>query len=194
MKKIIPVLFALCFFFYSCITSSVVMKEMYSEYYAIAEQYYTNKNYIKALEYYSKAKGSSELVNSCNYKMARIYTQTGDYSTAYERFTYLLLQDPDNSSLMSSLAYVCGKKGDYEEAVKLYENILQTYTYDTVSMKNLIMIYNHMGKKDKALSLASEYAEKFPLDSQVFSLITEEKTEEIEPIDIENNDNETVNN
>ena len=91
------------------------------------------------------------MVNSCNYKMARIYTQTGDYSTAYEMFTSLLLQDPYNSSLMSSLAYVCGKKGDYEEAVKLYENILQKYTYDTVSMKNLIMIYNHMGKKDKAL-------------------------------------------
>jgi hypothetical protein len=51
-----------------------------------------------------------------------------------------------------------------------------------------------MGKKDKALSLASEYAEKFPLDSQVFSLITEEKTEELEPIDIENNYDETVNN
>ena len=34
----------------------------------------------------------------------------------------------------------------------------------------------------------------FLSDSQVFSLITEEKTEELEPIDIENNYDETVNN
>ena len=103
MKKI-PLLFALCFLFFSCITSSVVMKEMYSEYYAIAEQYYTNKNYAKALEYYNKAKGSSELVSSCNYKMARIYTQTGEYSIAQEMVASLLQHDPDNDSLMSFLA------------------------------------------------------------------------------------------
>ena len=114
----------------------------------------------------------------------------GEYSIAQEMFASLLQQDPDNASLMSSLAYVYGKKGDYDEAVKLYENILKKYTYDTVSTKNLIMIYNHMGKKDKALIIAKEYVEKFPHDSQVFSLITEDKIDELEPIDIENSDSE----
>lgn len=175
MKKLIS-LFCVCsFLFFSCVSSSVVMKEMYGEYYSIAEQYYTNKNYPKALEYYNKASTSSELANTCTYKMARIYAQTGDFDSSYRLFSSLLDIDPDNASIMSSLAYVYAKKGLYEDAIVLYEKILSKYTYDTTSQKNLIMIYDKMGNKEKARQHAEEYSRKFPYDTQVFSLITEEE-------------------
>lgn len=181
MKRLIPFVFLLTLPFISCITKTTVMKEVYSEYYTLAEQYYTARNYAKALDFYTRAKGNSELENMCDYKIATTYVQMGDYTSSAQLFSLLLQKDPDNASIMSSLAYVYGKNGSYDKAILLYETILGKYIYDTVSVKNLIILYNHIGNKEKARLLADEYAQKFPQDTQVFNLITEDTTESTMP-------------
>lgn len=162
------------------------MKEMYTEYYAIAEQYNANKNYGKALEYYNKAKGRAEFTNISTYKMAVIYAQTGDYESSAGLFQDLLEKDPHNSSLLASLAYVYAKKGSYDESIALYEQILLLYPYDVSSIKNLIILYNHQGNKEKAMAAAQSYNERFPHDTKIFSLITEDaKTDDSDVINID---------
>ena len=122
--------FSFCLFF-SCQSgysfrvpgeSEIITKNIASEYFSIAEEYFKLKNYQKAIQYYKMAMKDRSLNVSAYYKLARSYALSKDYETAEECFVNLLEKDPQNRDLQVSLAYVKAMKGNTAESLVLYRD------------------------------------------------------------------------
>ena len=183
-----------CFSLFACSSNSIhvpgesriILKNVATEYYAIAEGYMDLKKYDKAAEYYKLAMRNKDLYMTAYYKLARSYALAKNWEKASEAYTALLKRDKDNTMLKTSLAYITAMRGETEKALVQYKNLLSENPYD----ENLLESYVALLINTKRGSEAEEYffvlKEKFPDNKQITSF-AQDLSELVETFDPEKN-------
>ena len=84
----------------------MILQNLSAEYFNIAENYLSQKNYSKAIENYklSLRSAKNENLNQTKYQLARAYALNKDYAEAEDIFYDLYQQEKDNTILAESLA------------------------------------------------------------------------------------------
>ncbi len=145
-------------------------ESVYREYFLIAQEYESLKKYDKALAYYKKALASSSLYDSAYYRMGVCHVQQKDWKNAEEVFSYFLEKDGENQTVLLSLAYIKAMKGSTEEAVKMYEDLYAKNGDNPSVLKNYTAVLIQLKQYEKAESVLTEFAEKFPDDKSIQTL------------------------
>lgn len=194
------IVFSLFFLCISCTSSSAIREPIYAEYYSLAEEYYNQKKWDKALDYYNKSAQSDALFSNALYKMGLVYIEQKKYSDAESAFSILLEKDKNNASILSFLAFAKAKQNKYDQAISLYEEALKLYPMNQSLKKNLALVHWYAGNKEQALAIQEELLEDNPLDLSLKELLKEEVTadsekdlDKTEQTDIESLENEERN-
>ncbi len=183
MKKLNLYFFACLFLtsalFFSCQTSNalrvpgesaLIVKNISSEYFSIAEAYSNLRNYEKAITYYKLAMKNKSLRLSAYYKLARAYALSKDYENAAKCYKDLLALDPENKDLKLSLAYVKAMSGKTDEAILDYQELSQKYPEDSSVLENYINILLFTEKFEEAKAQCAVLEEKFPDNANLKTL------------------------
>ena len=104
------------------------MKDVYSGYYAIAEEYFKMEKFAKAAEFYEKClKDKDELtLRNVKYKLAQTYLKLSKWKDASKIYEELLQIDLENTNLKTLLAYSYMKQELFEDAEKIYLSLIET--------------------------------------------------------------------
>lgn len=171
-----------CFLFFSllvifsCVSNNnALMKEVYSGYYTIAEEYFKMEKYAKAIEFYEKClKDDDELtLRNVKYKLAQSYLKTSKWEQAKEIYEELLQVDSENTNIKTLLAYSYMKLENFDKAEEIYLNLINSQSLNQSSYKNLILLYIIKNDFEKAEQEITSYKEKFPLDDTISTIETE---------------------
>lgn len=160
--------------FISCKSNSLVpgkdqleQKSIISEYMVIADENFSSKKYEKAEIYYKKCLESPEFFAEANYKLGKTYIYEKKYDKALPIFESILEKDPENQTILETLAYLQAMTGNKEKAIEQYKSLIQNNGQISSYYENLIIIYI----QDKKIEQAEEYLlllkEKFPDCSRI---------------------------
>ena len=138
-----------------------------TEYFNIAKVYEEQKNYTKAIEFYTKAKSNKELVRTCDYKIGLCYVYSKDWENAKTSFEKLLKLDSENGSLKSSLAYIKAMSGDLDGALEIYKALFEANNTDVTFLKNYISILLAKKDIDSAKTQIDYLKENFKTDDSI---------------------------
>lgn len=185
-KSLLFFLICIIVVFTSCSSNEIkgnkeIFDNIAAEYFNIGEEYYKLENYKKAIEYFSKIENMETYSLSVKYKLALCYVKNSEWDNAIDCFKELLKYDPTNVSLKSSLAYTYAKDLKLAEASKIYEEIIQENEYDSIALKNYILVQIAAENTEKVEELKEIFREKFPLDDSL-NKISEDAEKIIESI------------
>lgn len=178
MKKNFLFFVSILFFLISCKTNTifvpgeknVVIKNIYLEYYNLAEEYVKLENYTKAIGLYEFAMKDKSLHDACYYKIGQCYSYTKQYDEAIKVFKNILKKDEKNVSIKSSLAYLTAMKGDLQNASIQYASLVSDNPDNSDLLVNYISVLIAL-KDYETAKINLEYLEnKFPLATQLKSL------------------------
>lgn len=147
--------------------TNTIIKNIYFEYYNIAEIYYSLEKYDKAILYYEKSLECEDLYWSSYYKLAKCYVFTSQYSNALSMFKEMYEKDVDNQNIKSSLAYVYAMTFDFDNAIILYEELYKQEQSNIDYIENLISIYLLSEDYQSAQKYYLELKEKYPDSSKI---------------------------
>ena len=162
---------------FSCASSSIrvpgesriILKNLATEYYTIAEGYMDLKKYDKAAEYYTLAMRNKDLYLTAYYKLARCYALSENWKKAGESYSELLKLDPNNTMLKTSMAYIMARRGDIDEALVLYHELSESNPYDENILESYLALLIHLARKEDAEQTFLVFKEKFPDNKQITS-------------------------
>jgi predicted Zn-dependent protease len=137
-------------------------KDIAAEHYAIAEGYAGNAKYDKAIEYYQKAARYKKFENAANYGLTRVYALSGKWEESCALLEALHAQDPDNTMITSSYAFVLASEGRSVKAMDLYERVYHASEDDPQAGRNYAEILVIVQRYQDALDVIAELKEKFP--------------------------------
>ena len=150
--------------------SSVVLKNIVTEYMTIAKAYDDLKKYDKAVEYYQmaiNADSENTLGNSAYYNIGHCYAMAGDWKNARTVYEELLKKDEDNTNLKISLAYIDAMSGNLESSCTRYAELCKKNPTDAALLKNYISVLIAAEKKDEAKNSLELLKKNFPDDSSI---------------------------
>ena len=147
--------------------SRIILKNLATEYYAVADGYLEIKNYAKAAEYYKLAMRNKDLYLTAYYKLARSYALAKDWENATESYEYLLSLDPENTMIRMSLAYITAMKGEVDDAIMKYRALLEQNPYDESLLENYVALLINVGRGEDAEENFFILKEKFPDNKQI---------------------------
>ena len=150
--------------------NKIILKNLATEYYNVAEGYMGVKNYAKATEYYKLAMREESLYLTAYYKLGRAYALAKDWDNALPIYQDLLSRDRENGELRSSIAYITAMKGDTDEAFLQYRALLETYPEEQTYLENYISLLVDAGRGELAEEQFFILKEKFPDSALVSSL------------------------
>ncbi|MBP3771190.1 MAG: tetratricopeptide repeat protein [Treponema sp.] len=161
--------------FFSCMSSgfrvpgekAIIFKNIATEYYSIAEGYMDIKKYDKAAEYYTLAMRNKELYLTSYYKLARAYALAKNWDKAFECYSDLLSLDKDNSVLKASLAYITAMRGETDNAILQYKDLITENPYDENLLESYVALLLNVGRSEDAESSFFILKEKFPDNKQL---------------------------
>lgn len=114
--------------------------QFYDDYISIADTYFSQEKYDKAINYYKLALGSKENYWTVYYRLGKACVFNKSWNEAAEIFKNLLKRDPDNSTLKSSYAYILAMQGNLEEALKLYDELVSQFPEVQEYLENFIAV------------------------------------------------------
>lgn len=163
--------------FFSCTTNGIrvpgekriLMTNLSTEYYNIAEGYMEIKKYDKAAEYYQLAMRDKELSRTAFYKLARSYALAKNWEKATECYTELLRLDPENTLLKTSMAYITAMSGKVDEAILQYKKLMESSPYDENLLESYVALLINVGRGEDAEESFFILKEKFPGNKQLTS-------------------------
>ncbi len=150
--------------------SSVVLKNIVTEYMTIAKAYDDLKKYDKAVEYYQmaiNADSENTLGNSAYYNIGHCYAMAGDWKNARTVYEELLKKDGGNTNLKISLAYIDAMSGNLDSACLRYAELCEKNPTDAALLKNYISVLIAAEKKDEAKNGLELLKKNFPDDSSI---------------------------
>ena len=116
------------------------LNNLYIEYMNIADIYFSEEKFDKAITYYELAMQNKDLYWNCYYKLAKSYVYQSDWQSALSMFEELQNRDPENSSIKESIAYIYAMKGEREKAIKIYDSLIKEQPENCEFLENLIAI------------------------------------------------------
>lgn len=129
--------------------------------YTIMKQYDAAKTaYEKAID-----KGSED----ANIYLAQLYYEMGETSKGDEILDEFKGKSSLDSIACSAIGVMEMRRGDYEEALRLFEKGLDSVNPPNKKdlLKNKIAAYEYMGHFDEALKQATEYLASYPADGEM---------------------------
>ncbi|XP_034257508.1 tetratricopeptide repeat protein 21A isoform X4 [Pantherophis guttatus] len=127
----------------------------------------SEKEYEKAVKYYSEALASVPTDNKIIFELAELYLILGDTDQC-EHYCSLLLQDDECCEVGTMmLANLMFRKEKYEQAISLYRNVLEKNADNFSVMESLIDLLRRSGKLDEAtpfFELAKKKSIRTPLE------------------------------
>ena len=81
----------------------------------IADTYYSNKNYLKAIEYYSESLKLKPNDTKSLYRRGRSYEETKQFDKALEDYNKVIRLDKNNTNAILSLALNSIREKKYDE-------------------------------------------------------------------------------
>ena len=147
---------------------TVILRNLSSEYFNIAENYLAQKNYSKAIENYLLClrTAQKENTNQVNFQLARAYALNKNYENAENIFLDLLKSDQNNTILKESLAFCYAKNGKISESIDLYKELYKTNTFSEEIVNNYVLVLLEGKKIDEANQILSDFKLASP-DSKI---------------------------
>ena len=138
------------FSFFSCASTelsvpvpgqgAVKTRNIYAEYFILADSYYKLEDYKKASEYYELAMKKKEQYWAAYYKLAKCYIFTSEWDNALPMYKTILERDPENASLKASLAYIYSMQGDFKHSIAIYEELLEAQPKNQEYLENYLAV------------------------------------------------------
>ena len=147
--------------------SKIILKNLATEYYTLAEGFMEIKNYTKAAEYYKLAMRNEELYLTAYYKLARSYALAKNWEEAIKTYNELIALDGDNTMLKTSIAYITAMRGDVDDAILQYRELMVANPYDENILESLIALLINVGRGEDAEEYFFILKEKFPDNKQI---------------------------
>lgn len=141
---------------------TITLKNIYTEYMLIGDEYVKLEKYDKAIEYYRQALGNKEVHWTAYYKMGRAYALAAKWPEAEEVYEKLLERDSDNTDLIRSMAYIKGMNGQLNEAMDMYNGLLDKNPDDETTIVNVATVMLAQKQNDTARVYIDMLKEKFP--------------------------------
>lgn len=120
-----------------------------------------------AIAFYEKAKQLSPQNLVLAGKLGRVYINEKEYKKAYEVFTSIYQRDSSNVFWNKQLAYCAFRVFNREEAVHLYEKVIEDYPRDHSSYINLINAYNWKKEGNEIMAVIQKGEQEFPSDPEL---------------------------
>ncbi|MGN0730089.1 tetratricopeptide repeat protein [Treponema sp.] len=161
-----------CFF---CCTSipyerSLAEKNLFEEYFSLAEAYKKIEKYEKAVVYYEKSLASESFHKYAFYEIAVCNVYLKNWEKAAASFNELLENDPENITLKSSLAYIEAMRGNLAGAQTLYSALYEENPDDSSVLKNLILVLIAQKNYTEASEKLVVFEERFPYEDSLQEL------------------------
>lgn len=125
-------------------------------------------NYQDAVPHYKRAakikQGNLQMAG----KLGRSYINLKKYNEAYPVFSGIFQQDSTNVYWNKQFAFCAYQTGKKEEAIKLYNKVLEKNPRDYTSWFNLIKLYQQTEKINLALETIEKGLQHFPGDDGFF--------------------------
>jgi tetratricopeptide (TPR) repeat protein len=120
-----------------------------------------------AISYYEAAMkiDSTDLVMAG--KLGRVYINTKEYKKAYNIFSFVYGRDSTNVLWNKQLAYSAFRVFKREQAVYLYEKVLEENPRDYGTYSNLIHAYNWKTEGNEIMATIDKGLEQFPGDPEL---------------------------
>ena len=138
---------------------NVILKNLSSEYFNIAENYLAQKNYSKAIENYLLClrTAQKENKNQINFQLARAYALNKDYDNAENIFFDLLQSDQNNTILIESLAFCYAKNGKISKSIESYKELYKTNTFSEEIVNNYVLVLLEGKKIEDAKQILNDF-------------------------------------
>ena len=141
------------FLFFSCVSKPVPIpgdadltkKDLHKQYYELGNEYYSLKNYDKALVFYKYAMENKSMYSAALYKCSLVYIQKsdwknaemqGEYESAEEIYTALIEKQPDNSEYLENLIAIKLSQNDAATSEELLKSLKEKFP-DSKSIKKI---------------------------------------------------------
>lgn len=147
--------------------SKIILKNLATEYYTLADGYLEIKNYTKAAEFYKLAMRNEDLYLTAYYKLARSYALAKDWENAEKTYKDLLERDSENTLLKISLAYITAMKGEIDEGILMYKDLIKENPYDENLLESYVSLLINVGRGEDAEESFFVLKEKFPDNKQI---------------------------
>lgn len=118
--------------------------------------------YRRAVESYTEALGYPKIHDAALYKIGRLSTLSADWERAEDAFVELLHDDPDNTAVRQSLAYVYCQSGREEEGLEAYRALHEEKPHDEKIFEGYIKALKMNGMDEEAESEQAAFAAMFP--------------------------------
>lgn len=140
--------------------NSEIMSEM-------AESLSILGNNADAIQFYKKALKLGPDNLPLAGKLGRVYINLKEYKNAYDIFSGIYLKDSSNVFWNKQLAYCSFRMFKREQAVFLYEKVLEANPRDYGTYSNLIHAYNWQKEGNKIMAAISKGLNEFPNDAEL---------------------------
>ena len=120
-----------------------------------------------AIAFYQKAKQLNPKNLVLAGKLGRTYINEKEYRKAYNVFSSIYKQDSSNVYWNKQLAYCAFRVFNRDEAVRLYEKVIEVYPRDHSSYINLINAYNWKKEANQIMVVIQKGEKEFPADPEL---------------------------
>lgn len=133
-----------------------------------AESFSVLGNNEDAISFYKKAVELDTTNLALAGKLGRVYINLKLYKPAYHVFSSIYAKDSSNVYWNKQLAYCAFRVFEREEAVQLYEKVIEANPRDHGSYINLINCYNWKKEGDQIMSVIMKGLREFPDDAELW--------------------------
>ena len=154
-------------------TTTLSRSELAAEYYNLGTAFFDLGELERSADYLSRALELDETLARASYNLARVYTLQQRYDQAEALLQELLTEDPDNTTVLATLAYVAYSAGEQERAVELYDRVLAIDPGNVGALYNRALIAMERDNNEYAASLLRQADELTEADAEVFERLAE---------------------
>jgi tetratricopeptide (TPR) repeat protein len=121
----------------SACTTTIRGPELSLEYYNLGNAYYDLTDYDKSILYFQKAISIDNENRKAYFNLALAFIAAGRAAEAQGVLEDLIVQDPDNQSLMEALAFAYYVQEENEKAIEIYRRVLEVSPENKKARYNL---------------------------------------------------------
>ncbi|XP_014375105.1 tetratricopeptide repeat protein 21A [Alligator sinensis] len=132
-----------------------------------AEHYLSEKDYVQAVKNYKEALFYTPTDSKVTLQLAHLYLLYGDIESCEHQCALLLQDDNSNEIAAMMMADLMFRKQKYEQAIYLYQKVLDKAPDNFSVMERLIDLLRRSGKLDKAtffFEMARKHSTRIPLE------------------------------
>ena len=141
--------------------SGVPPSEAAAAYYDLGNAYFELERFEDAISAYSRALELDDAILQAGYNLARVYIETGRMSKGIEILEKMLEADPENSVLLSTVAWAEYRSGNLIAALTGYERVLARIGNHRDSLYNAAMVARRLGKNTEAVDYLARYFDEY---------------------------------